>query len=97
MDLDDLEEDDATKSRKRAGTTSALNSALKGKKKTPSKSCGQARHNLSRCYYAFPELRHAGFKPVESLVAKSAETLQDLDLATEVDKIQKERAEKKAE
>jgi hypothetical protein len=95
---DPMETEESTQSRKRAGTNSALKTAPKEKKKKiPCKACGQIKHNLSRCFYAFPELRHHGFKPIESLVAKTIEALKDPDLAEEVEEIRKQREAKKAE
>jgi hypothetical protein len=78
--------------RKRAGTTSALNKATKGKKKKNGcKACGMPNHELSRCFYAFPESRYPDFKPIERLVAKVAKSLEEnKDLAAEVEKIRKE-------
>lgn len=80
------------KSIKRARTPSAP-SDLPGnkRKKIGCKACGQNRHELSRCFYVFPELRYKGFKPHEALVAKVSKALDDLDLAEEVEAIRKER------
>jgi hypothetical protein len=81
-------------SRKRAGTTSVLKDASKSKKrKTPCKACGQPRHELSHCFYAFPELRFPGFEPNKTLVEKVAKALEDTHLAEEVIAIRKERQE----
>jgi hypothetical protein len=78
------------KSRKRAGTTSALRNANWGKKRSDKcKACGQP-HDLSRCFYAFPELRYPGFEPNDFLVAKVAQALKERRLATEVEVIRKE-------
>lgn len=87
---DDDKEDDKKKSRKRAGTVSALPNAEKKLRRT-CKACGGIMHNLTRCYYVFPELRPERFRPIKKLEKKVAKALEDNEeLAEEVDKIRKE-------
>jgi hypothetical protein len=89
--LSEMEVDDKENTRKRAGTISALKGAPKDKKiKTSCKACGQNRHDLTRCFYAFPELRFKGFKPNKKSIAKATEALKDPELAKEVERIRKE-------
>ena len=79
------EEDEVTQrsnklgNRKRAGTGSALQNAPKGKRNRlgQCKACGQRTHDLSRCFYAFPELRFDGFVPNERLERKVQRALMD--------------------
>lgn len=61
------------------------------RKKFGCKACGQNRHELSRCFYVFPELRPNGFKPNKALVAKVSQALDDLNLAKEVETIRKDQ------
>ena len=93
-DRDNCDHHDA-KSRKRARTTSAPSNVTKGKKRKIScKACGQPSHKLTRCFYAFPEIRPWNFEPDEELVEKVARALEDGDLTKEVDIIRKERRNK---
>jgi hypothetical protein len=82
-------------SRKRARTTSATKNTTRGKKRKTRmescKACGLRSHELSRCYYAFPELRYPGFEPIKNLEEKVAQALEDNEkLANEVEVIRKE-------
>lgn len=87
----DDNEDKIKKSRKRAGSVSALPDAEK-KPRRACKACGNLRHSLPRCYYAFPELRPQNFKPIKRLEEKVAKALQhNEELTEEVDKIRKEQ------
>jgi hypothetical protein len=88
------EGDKSSKSRKRAGSTSMSNAPKSKKRKAPCKVCGQLSHVLPRCYYAFPELRHSGFKPVKTLVEKAAQAMEDSNLADEVEAIRREKQSK---
>ena len=86
-----MENNDGKRSRKRAGTTSALKDAPKVKRqKHHCKACGKNTHYLSRCYYAFPEIRPRGFKPIDKCVVKVAEALENAELAEEVQAIRNE-------
>jgi len=86
-----MKHDDRKRSRKRAGTTSALKNAPKVKKnRRACKACGQLTHRLSNCYYAFPEMRPRWFKPIDDLEAKAAEALENVELAEEVEAIRNE-------
>ena len=85
------EEDNERKPRKRAGTNSALRN-LRSSKRTmnPCKACGLP-HDLSRCFYAFPELRYEGFKPIDDIAARVARALKRKQgLADDVEAIRKE-------
>ncbi|OXV07206.1 hypothetical protein Egran_05029 [Elaphomyces granulatus] len=82
-------------SHKRARTTSATKNATRGKKRKTRmescKACGLRSHELSRCYYAFPELRYSGFEPIKNLEEKVAQALEDNEkLANEVEKVKVE-------
>jgi hypothetical protein len=91
-EADDSNIDDKDKKqRKRAGTTSSIKGKTKSKKqKVSCKGCGQYRHELKRCYYAFPELRYRGFKPVKEVEEKFAKALSDnKNLVDEIDAIRK--------
>jgi hypothetical protein len=67
------------------------------KRKVQCKACGQTSHELSRCFYAFPEIRFKGFKPNDELIEKASKALENLTLAKEVEAIRKERKNKEAE
>jgi hypothetical protein len=87
----DDREDKNKKSRKCAGSVSALPDAEK-KPRRSRKACGNPRHSLPRCYYAFPELRPQNFRPTKRWEEKVAKALQDNEeLAEEVDRIRKEQ------
>jgi hypothetical protein len=59
------------KSLKRARTPSAPKNLPENKRqKTGCRACGLHGHELSRCFYVFPELRHKGFKPHKDRVIK---------------------------
>ena len=87
----DGREDKNKKPRKRARTESVLPNAKRKPRRT-CKACGNPRHGLPRCYYAFPELRPQNFRPVTRLEENVAKALQNNEeLAEEVDKIRKEQ------
>jgi hypothetical protein len=87
---DDDRKDDRKKSRKRAGTVSALPDVGK-KPRRSCKACGNPKHSLRQCYYAFPELRPKHYRPSKKLAEKVAKALDDNEeLAEEVDIIRKE-------
>ena len=94
------EEDKGRRGRKRAGTETALQEATDSKKKKEDgcKACGQTRHKLSRCYYAFPELRYKGFKPIKKFADQVSRALEcNKDLAKEIEAIRKARQAEESE
>ena len=95
----DTEEQEQGRGRKRAGTDSALKDASDSKKKKDGcKACGQTRHELSRCFYAFPEFRYKGFKPSKKMVDKVAKALEENEeLVKEIEAIRQKRQKKKSQ
>jgi hypothetical protein len=61
------------------------------KRKVSCKACGRTNHELSRCFYAFLELRFKGFKPDDALVEKAAQALKDITLDKEVETLRKRK------
>jgi hypothetical protein len=87
----DDREDTTKKPRKRARTMSVLPNAEKKPRRT-CKACGNPRHSLPRCYYAFPELRPQNFRSIKRLEENVAKAILDNEeLAEEIDKIRKEQ------
>jgi hypothetical protein len=92
------EEDNERKARKRAGTTSTPRNSRSGKRKMIScKACG-LQHDLSQCYYVFPELRHEGFQPIDEIAARVSRALKRKQwLVDDVETIRNEMREQEGQ
>lgn len=96
IDNDDHHDDKDNRKRKRAGTAPG-NTRGKRRKMDDCKACGLSHHKLSRCYYAFPELRHSGFNPIKAVEERVARALiTDKNLIDEIEAIRKEMQEENA-
>jgi hypothetical protein len=96
---DATQDSNKSKSRKRAGTASALQNAPKGKRNNigSCQACGLRGHQLSKCFYALPELRYDGFVPIERFEKKVRHALMNNSkLENEIEAIRKGLEEKEA-